>query len=199
MEHSILDSMKMRRSVYQLGKTLPFSIDELEQLVKDAVKYTPSAFNSQTSRAIVLYGEENDWLWQSIFEKVRPLLADGQEASTKAKLASFNAGVGTILFFEELAIVSQLEKDFPLYSENFGQWSQHASGMTQLAVWTVLAEHHIGASLQHYGNLIEKEVQRRYELPTSWSLIAMMPFGSIEGQPPAKQFGDINSRVLIKD
>lgn len=198
MEHTIIDSMKMRRSIYHLGSTLPITTDQLEATVKETVRLAPSAFNSQTARALILYGDESHWLWDLVWQKVKPLLADGQEQSTKAKLASFASGAGTILFFEEMAIVSQLEKDFPLYSENFLLWSQHASGLTQFAVWTALAELQVGASLQHYGNLIEADVQAHYGLSESWSLIAQMPFGSIESQPPAKQFGSIEERVLVK-
>ena len=198
MEHTIIDSMKMRRSIYHLGKELPISNDQLEETVKEAVRLAPSAFNSQTSRAVILFGDENDWLWDLVWQKVKPLLAEGQEQSTKAKLAAFNSGAGTILFFEEMATVSQLEKDFPLYSENFRLWSQHASGLTQFAVWTALAEVGVGASLQHYGNLIEADVQARYGLANTWSLIAQMPFGSIAGEPPAKRFGNIEERVLVR-
>jgi len=198
MEHTIIDSMKMRRSIYHLGKQLPISHDQLEDTVKEVVRLAPSAFNSQTARLIILYGDENDWLWDLVWQKVKPLLADGQEQSTKAKLAAFNSGAGTILFFEEMAIVTQLEKDLPLYSENFRLWSQHASGLTQFAVWTALGELGVGASLQHYGNLIEADVQARYGLKESWSLIAQMPFGSIESPAPAKHFADIEERVLVR-
>ncbi len=198
MAHTIIDSMKKRRSIYHIGNELPISKSEVETLVKEAVQYAPSAFNSQTARAIILFGKENDWLWDLVWQKLQPLLAKGQEQATREKLASFNSGAGTILFFEELAIVSQLEKDFPLYSENFPLWSQHASGLTQFAVWTALAEAGVGASLQHYGNLIEEEVQEHFALPSTWSLIAQMPFGSIEGEPGEKEFGDINERVLVR-
>jgi predicted oxidoreductase (fatty acid repression mutant protein) len=198
MEHSIIDSMKIRRSIYNLGNQLTISKAEIEDAIKEVVKYAPTAFNSQTPRLLVLYGKENDWLWSQVFERVKPLLAAGQEHATQQKIASFNRGAGTILFFEELATVKQLEKDFPLYSENFILWSNHASGLTQFAVWTVLAELGIGASLQHYSNLIEADVIARYELPETWSLRAEMPFGTIEGIPGSKQFQNIDERVLVR-
>lgn len=198
MEHTIIDSMKMRRSIYHIGKSLPITTAELEEIVKKAVQFAPSAFNSQTARAVILYGDENDWLWNLIWQKVKPLLAEGQEQATREKLKGFNGGAGTVLFFEEMAIVRQLEKDFPLYSENFPLWSQHATGLTQFAVWTALAEAKVGASLQHYGNLIEKDVHEHFNLPDTWSLIAQMPFGSIESTPPEKHFSDIDERVFVR-
>lgn len=198
MEHTIIDSMKQRRSIYHIGKALPILEGDVERIVKEAVQYAPSAFNSQTARTLILFKGENDWLWNLVWTKLQPLLAKGQEQATRERIDAFNGGAGTILFFEELAIVSQLEKDFPLYSENFPLWSQHASGLTQFAVWTALAEAKVGASLQHYGNLIEREVHEHFSLPSTWSLIAQMPFGSIESAPPAKEYGDIDQRVLVR-
>lgn len=198
MEHTIIDSMKMRRSVYHIGKNLPISEEQLLTIVQDAVQLAPSAFDSQSSRLIIVYGDENDWLWNLVWEKVKPFVTEEQQHATREKLKAFNSGSGTILFFEEMAIVRQLEKDFPLYSENFGLWSQHASALTQFAVWTALGEQRVGASLQHYGNLIEADVREHYNLSDTWSLIAQMPFGSIESAPPQKRFSDITDRVLVR-
>jgi len=83
MAHTIIDSMKMRRSIYHIGNELPISKSEVETLVKEAVQYAPSAFNSQTARAIILFGKENDWLWDLVWQKLQPLLAKGQEQATR--------------------------------------------------------------------------------------------------------------------
>ena len=45
-----------RRSVYALGKSLPVSEQEVLEIIDNAVKYSPSAFNSQTAHAVVLLG-----------------------------------------------------------------------------------------------------------------------------------------------
>ncbi len=49
-----------RRSIYALGKDLPVSNEEVVALVEKAMKESPSAFNSQSSRAVVLFGAESD-------------------------------------------------------------------------------------------------------------------------------------------
>ncbi|WP_193434307.1 nitroreductase family protein, partial [Streptococcus suis] len=49
-----------RRTIYALGKDLPVSNEEVVALVEKAMKESPSAFNSQSSRAVVLFGAESE-------------------------------------------------------------------------------------------------------------------------------------------
>ena len=56
-----------RRSVYALGKNLPISEQEALEIIDNAVKYSPSAFNSQTAHAVVLLGENHQKLWDITF------------------------------------------------------------------------------------------------------------------------------------
>ena len=42
-----------RRSVYALDKNLPVGKDEIVRIAEHAVKHTPSAFNSQSTRVVV--------------------------------------------------------------------------------------------------------------------------------------------------
>ncbi|MDE8712373.1 nitroreductase family protein, partial [Phocaeicola vulgatus] len=56
-------------------------------------------------------------------------------------------------------------------------------GMHQLAVWSMLADGGMGASLQHYNPLIVDEVRRVWNLSDDWKLIAQMPFGVPVAQP----------------
>ena len=99
---------------------------------------------------------------------------------------SFASGYGTILFFEDNAIVEKLQEKFPLYKDSFPTWSNHTSAMHQFAIWTMLEDVGFGASLQHYNPLIDNEVRKTWNLPDSWSLIAQMPFGSPVEEPDKK-------------
>ncbi len=47
--------------------------------------------------------------------------------------------------------------------------------MAQFAVWTALAEHKVGASLQHYNPLVDAQTHKTWNLPESWKLRAQMP------------------------
>ena len=62
----------------------------------------------------------------------------------------FACGYGTILYFEDMAIVRSLQESFPTYKDNFPIWAEQTDAMHQLAVWTMLEDAGMGASLQHY-------------------------------------------------
>ena len=49
---SFLDHMKQRRSIYSIGKNVPLAQEKIEEIIKDAVRNSPSAFNSQKSQMV---------------------------------------------------------------------------------------------------------------------------------------------------
>lgn len=51
------EMMKNRRSIYALGENLPISKEEVTALVKEVVRESPTAFNSQTQRVVFLFGD----------------------------------------------------------------------------------------------------------------------------------------------
>lgn len=58
-ETSFLELIKKRRSIYSIGKNLKHSSTEIEKLIQEAVKHSPSAFNSQSSRIVVLFDQSH--------------------------------------------------------------------------------------------------------------------------------------------
>lgn len=197
MSNAYLDALKQRRTQYALGRNVTQSKDALVALIQDAIKHTPSSFNSQSSRALVLFGAESDKLWSLTTDEVRKVApAEGFE-KTEAKLKSFAAGVGTVLFFEDQDVVKKLQEQFALYADNFPVWSEQAGGMAQLSVWSTLAVAGVGASLQHYNPLIDNAVAREWNIPASWKLRAQMPFGSNEAPFGDKAFMDDAERFRV--
>ena len=69
--------------------------------------------------------------------------------------------------------------------------------MLQFAVWTLLEEAGLGASLQHYNPLIDEAVKRVWQIPDSWQLLAQMPFGAPAGAPGEKAFEPLERRVKV--
>ncbi|RMX03555.1 nitroreductase family protein [Corticibacter populi] len=185
MSNPAIDALRKRRTQYALGKNLPIAETEAEALIHEAVRLAPSSFNSQSSRAVILFGAASVKLWNIVRETLRPLVPADQFGSTDKKLDGFAAGAGTVLFFEDGETIRDLQEKYALYAEHFPVFSEHSAGMAQLAVWTALAEAGIGASLQHYNPLIDAEVTRTWNLPPAWKLRAQMPFGSNE-----KPFGE---------
>lgn len=195
---NILDIYKKRRTQYALGKNLPVSRDVVETLIQNVIKETPSAFNSQSSRAVILFGEESEKFWtELVTEALRPLVPAEAFPTTEAKLKAFGAGAGTVLFFEDQNVVKSLQEQFALYADKFPEFSANSAGMAQFAVWTALANNDIGASLQHYNPVIDAAVQEKYGVPASWQLSAQMPFGSNEQALGAKEYMDDANRFKV--
>ena len=171
-----------RRSIYALGKNLPISEQEVIEIIDNAVKYSPSAFNSQSAHAVVLLGENHKKVWDITYTELEKLLpTDEAKATTKAKIDSFAAAYGTILFFEDHNIVKGLQEQFPSYADNFPIWSEQSTGIASFAVWNALAEAGVGANIQHYNPLIDEKVAKEWNIPSNLVLRAQMPFGEIVG------------------
>lgn len=198
MSSTFIEMMLKRRSVYHLGRNVSLPEASLARLIEAAVAHTPSAFNAQTARAVILFGSHNDRLWQIVHDTLQKIVPADKFAATAEKIASFAAGFGTVLFFEKTDDIEELQRKFPLYRQNFPMWAAQANGMTQFAVWCALAEAGIGASLQHYNPLIDEAVKKEWQIPSSWALSAQMPFGSVEATPGDKTFLPISERVLVK-
>ena len=197
MSNAFLDAMMARRSIYAIGRNLSLSEDHIAALVKQAVKQSPSSFNSQSSRVVVLFGKQHEKLWDIVKETLRKIVPAESFAATESKLASFAAGVGTVLFYEDTKVIDVLQKQFVAYADNFPVWSEHSTGIAQFAVWSTFAQEHIGATLQHYNPLIDDQVRAQWQLPASWKLRAQMPFGSIEQSAAEKTFISDEERFRI--
>jgi len=186
-----------RRSIYAIGKDSPISAEEIQNIVEHAVKYVPSAFNSQSARVVVLLGEQHDKLWNITRETLRKIVPEEGFAATDEKISSFQNGFGSVVFFEDQAVVEGLQENFALYKDNFPVWSLQSSGMLQFTIWTALEDAGLGASLQHYNPLIDDEVKAQWNLPDKWKLLAQMPFGKPLAAPGEKEFSPLENRVKV--
>ena len=198
MRRTFEEALEHRRTYYSIGSDSPVLDEEIVHVIREAVKYVPSAFNSQTTRIVLLFGDEHKKLWDIVKETLKKRISAEAFVQTEAKIdGCFACGHGTVLFFEDTSIVKKLQEAFPSYKDNFPTWSQHTSGMHQLAIWTMLEDLGLGASLQHYNPLIDEEVRRTWNLPEEWMLIAEMPFGTPIDGPGEKEFDDLSKRIKI--
>ena len=185
---SFLGHIKQRRTIYAVGKNVALTPEQIESVIKEAVNHSPSAFNSQTSRIVTLFGESHLQFWNVVRETLRKIVPDAAFESTNAKINSFAAGYGTVLFYEDQDVVKALQEQFALYADNFPVWSEHSSAIAQFAVWTALSEQNIGASLQHYNPIVDAEITEIFDIPANWKLRAQLVFGSIEAPAGEKTF-----------
>ncbi|MGP4117794.1 nitroreductase family protein [Levilactobacillus zymae] len=189
MKTQLIDLAKQRRSIYALGRNVTATPDDLTELIKTNIKLAPTPFNNQTTRAVILFNQAHDQLWDIVHDELRKVVKDDDAfAKTADKVNGFKAAFGTVLFFTDTAVVKQFEDNFPLYADNFRDWSEQAQGNAQFAVWTSLAENGLGANIQHYNPLIDDQVRATFDVPASWELRAEMDFGSVEAPADDKDF-----------
>lgn len=194
---NIQQTAETRRSVYALNKNLPLPAAEVAGIVEHAVLHTPSSFNSQSTRVVVLFGAEHEKLWQFAEDALRAIVPADQFEPTQKKLDMFKAAAGSVLFFEDQEVVKGLQVQFPAYADNFPVWAEHTDAMHQYAVWTTLAAAGIGANLQHYNPLIDAAVAKEWDIPASWTLRAQMVFGGIAAPAGEKAFAPLEGRFKV--
>ena len=188
---------EIRRSIYALNKELPLPAAEVAKIVEHAVLHTPSSFNSQSTRVVVLFGAEHEKLWDLTTEALRASVPAENFAPTEQKLAMFKAAAGSVLFFEGQKVVKGLQEQFPAYAANFPVWAEHTDAMHQYAVWTTLAAAGIGANLQHYNPVIDAAVAKTWNIPADWTLRAQLVFGGIAAPAGEKTFAPLEGRFAV--
>lgn len=190
-------ALTKRRSYYDISAKSSISNAEIQEIVEYAVLHTPSAFNSQSARVVLLFGENHKKLWEIVRETLRAMVPAEKFDPTDKKIDSFAAGYGTALFYEDWAVIEKLQADYPTYKDAFPGFSGNSAGMLQEVVWVMLRDAGLGATLQHYGNLIEERVANTWGLDPNWRLIAQMPFGIPNSEPGAKEQQPLGERVKV--
>lgn len=179
MKRTFLEAIEHRRSCYSLSATNPVSESDIISAIDRIILSTPSAYNSQSTRLVVLFGRHHTQLWEIVKNALEEFVSPEAFTGVKEKIdSSFAAGCGTVLFYEDRAVIEQLKEKYTTYADKFDEYSEHTSAMHQFAVWTALEDMELGASLQHYNPLIDTAVAHQWNISKEWRLIAQMPFGT---------------------
>lgn len=179
MKRTFLEAIEHRRSCYSLSATNPVSESDIVSAIDRIILSTPSAYNSQSTRLVVLFGRHHTQLWEIVKNALEEFVSPEAFTGVKEKIdSSFAAGCGTVLFYEDMAVIEQLKEKYTTYADKFDEYSEHTSAMHQFAVWTALEDMELGASLQHYNPLIDTAVAHQWNISKEWRLIAQMPFGT---------------------
>ncbi|KAI4244969.1 MAG: hypothetical protein L6R42_010315, partial [Xanthoria sp. 1 TBL-2021] len=128
---SFAEAVKDRRTYYALSNESTVPDSRIQEIVKDAILHTPSAFNSQTSRAVVLLGEEHVKTWDIIAEVYKQQLPEEKFNQANKRFQGFKAAYGTILFYEDTDSVREFQAKFKTYEDKFPGWSEQTNGMHQ--------------------------------------------------------------------
>ena len=115
MKRTFEEAVINRRSYYQIDSHTPVPDDEIVRVLHEVVRHVPSAFNSQTTRIVLLLGKEHLRLWDIVKDTLQRMIPEDAFIRSKAKIdRSFASGYGTVLFFEDTSTIRQMEGDFPL-------------------------------------------------------------------------------------
>ncbi len=197
MSRDFYTAIEQRRSYYALTNQSTISDQRIQEIIEHAVKHTPTAFNSQSGRIVLLLNQHHQKLWDITMEELRKIVPAESFPPTEEKIKFFKGAYGTVLFFEDQYVIKDLQEKFSLYKEKFPVYSDHSSGMLQLVIWTALELEGLGASLQHYNPLIDNEIKREWNIPENWVLVAQMPFGKPTGEPGSKEFLPLEDRIKV--
>lgn len=108
MTSNFLNLANNRRTIYALGKDIRIPEGELISTIKEAVKQAPSAFNSQSSRILILLGEQHIRFWELTREQLRKIVPAENFSGTSDKIDGFAAAAGSVLFFEDQDVIKSL-------------------------------------------------------------------------------------------
>lgn len=85
MKKSFEEALKHRRTYYSITNQSPVSDEEIERIVNLAVTHVPSAFNSQSTRVVLLLGENHKKLWHIVKETLRKIVPPEVFKTTEPK------------------------------------------------------------------------------------------------------------------
>ena len=191
------DLVRSRRTRYAIGNNTELTKEEITARLREVAREIPTASNSQTSRLVLVYGEDNEKLWDHIMEVQKDVMPEGMWEMMSGVMLGAKGAVGTILFFEDLDAVEAM----PAQGERAETYKQHNNANFQYASWLALTELGLGANLQHmnvghkYG--FDKGILEMFNLPANYELVAQMPFGSIEVDANPKEYIADDVRVQV--
>ncbi|CAL9731606.1 fatty acid repression mutant protein 2 [Monosporozyma unispora] len=176
---SLLKAIASRRTIYQLKPELPASltINDIQATVQAIIKDTPTAFNSQPNRALILTGETHKKVWNSVTDSIEA------EAGKKRPASVRDEAYGSVIFFTDDKTTEKLQADFPAWAAAFPQFADHTSGAAQIISWTALEQLGLGAHLQHYNGYVKAALPDK--IPAEWSVVGQLCFGT-----PAETTGE---------
>lgn len=189
---NFMDAVKNRRSIYALGRNVSVSENEIQDIIKEAVKNSPTAFNAQSPRVMVLFGAAHEKLWDFTLAELEKVTPPAAFEGTKQKIAGFKAAYGTALFYTHDDTVKNLQEQFELYADNFPVWAEQSNGIATANTWVALEDAGLGANLQHYNPLIDEAVAKEWDIPSNWRLRSQLVFGSKEGEAGEDRFKFFN-------
>jgi predicted oxidoreductase (fatty acid repression mutant protein) len=196
---NFLQVIEQRRSINPLDATYLQPKEELIASLQSILTYTPSSFNKQTQRMVLLLEHSHQQFWDLVIYAIQRIVPVEQFERSKAKISLFRNSLGTVLFFDDTYATKALGNQFPLYQDSVETWSVEQNGMLQINVWNGLVSLGYQANLQHYTELIEEQTKEAFLIPSHWKMMGQMPFGVAKIAPNLKEYIPLVNRFLVRD
>ncbi|KAI0437261.1 nitroreductase [Xylaria telfairii] len=194
---TLLEAIKNRRSLHKLSDDIKVSDSRIEQILHDAVLHSPSPFNCQSGRVVLLVKEEHKKFWDIAFEVAKATVAPPIFAAAyEPRIKLFRASYGSILFYDDPAALQEMVEKRPMLKDLLPQWVEHATGMLQYAVWTMLTAEGLGCNLQHYNPMVNARASEQWNIPATWVLKGQMVFGTPAGPLIEKHVEPAEKRIF---
>ena len=114
MERNLKDALQHRRSYYELTPESPIDDAKIEEIIRFAIRHIPSAFNSQSTRLVLLLHEQHKAFWEIVKRTLQAIIPAEAFVATEQKIdRSFASGYGTVLYYEDTTVVRKLQEQFP--------------------------------------------------------------------------------------
>ncbi|KAH8675269.1 Nitroreductase-like protein [Xylariales sp. PMI_506] len=182
-----LEAASYRRTVYGLKDTSPVSDERIEEILKKVLSFAPSSYNTQSARFTLVLGEKHKQLWDIVAKESEEILkgaGPGIWEAMDGRFKAFRAAYGSVVFWENQKTIQTAAETHKASAHMFPEWSEHASGIHQILVWTALELEGFGANLQHMNAIppVETALKKFLEVPDEYKLRAHLNFGE-EAQP----------------
>jgi predicted oxidoreductase (fatty acid repression mutant protein) len=94
--NAFIEAIKSRRTYYALKNTSPIPDSKIQEIINDVVLHVPSAFNSQTTRVVLLLKGEHEKLWDITRDVLKEIVPAENFAPTEQRMAGFRAAYGSV-------------------------------------------------------------------------------------------------------
>ncbi|CCH46941.1 hypothetical protein BN7_6547 [Wickerhamomyces ciferrii] len=187
---AFLKTITARRTHYALKNTLPegVTIDNVQSIVQDIVKYTPTSFNSQSIRAIIITGELHKKVWDQVVNAIEG------DSGKKRPTSIRDEAYGSVIFAIDSDVTKKFQEQFAFIASLFPDFDLTSNGAAQINSWAALQEIGLGGHLQHYNAAVKAALGDK--IPESWNVEAQLVFGTPVSQPYEKTFIENEVKVL---
>ncbi|KAK7194248.1 hypothetical protein NESM_000339600 [Novymonas esmeraldas] len=169
-----VDALAAVKLARQLTSVLPQHVtrDYLTTVVQRAVALTPSSFNSQSTRVVVLHGRMHRLFWQRLIGHTVHLAKEAALLTDQVVPAAC-----TVILCEDMDVVRRMQATFPKYASLLPGHAEQASAMCELSVVSALGCDGVATLSRHHRIDLHENFHEVFTVPPSWEMRAQIACG----------------------